>query len=458
VAVADFGAYGNGVPANSPELAVVRSGEVFIHAITGEVVLGPRLLPGAGSGGPPTIADFDGDGLTEVAVAGATAYSVFDIDCGAAPRANGVCANGTCDTEPGQVCPPEVAWSRGTQDGSSNRTGSSVFDFEADGTAEVVYADECFVRVYAGDSGEVLFSQYRSSCTWHENPLIADVDGDFRAELVTPSNKACSIGGAGISCSMLNGDGVDVQFNGLRCDANGDCVSNVCDQGLCRCSATAECCVAGTDAACLELGYTCVPPDPGTPGSGNTCRAAHPHGLSGIRVYADANDQWVKSRMIWNQHAYAVTHINEDGTVPATANWNNNWFDPLLNNFRQNVPGDPHGNALPDTTAGASIDYLCAGNTATLRVSVCNRGATAAAAGISVGFYVSGQLVCQTSTADVLDVEECELVSCAWTGAPASPASAVDVDVIADDGGGVTECKEGNNTGVVLDVYCEPPS
>jgi hypothetical protein len=52
-----------------------------------------------------------------------------------------------------------IAWSRSTQDLSSNVTGSSIFDFEADGRSEVVYGDECFVRVYDGQSGDVLFSQ-----------------------------------------------------------------------------------------------------------------------------------------------------------------------------------------------------------------------------------------------------------------------------------------------------------
>lgn len=458
VAVADFGDYGTSGVATDPEIVLVRGGQVSIRATTGEVILGPITpLPGGGNGGDPTIADFDGDGLTEVGVAGATAYTMYDIDCGSNPRPGGVCSGGSCDTEPGQVCPPEIAWSRRTQDGSSNVTGSSVFDFEADGSAEVVYGDECFVRVYSGATGEVLFSQYRSSCTWYENPIIADVDADFRAELVTPSNKACSPGGVGIACAgSLNGDGVDPQFNGLRCFGNSDCVSGVCDQGLCRCASGAECCALLDDALCLEVGYACVPPEPAT-GGANTCRAARPHGVSGIRVYEDANDLWVKSRPIWNQHAYAVTHVNEDGTIPTTMDWANNWDDPLLNNFRQNVPGDPNGDALGDTTAGASEDYLCAGNSATLQVDICNRGATAVPSGIDVGFYDGSTLICSSTTTQVLQPEECELVTCTWSGAPAAPPGR-DVEVRADDDSGVTECKEGNNSGWVYGVYCEPPS
>jgi hypothetical protein len=61
----------------------------------------------SGSGGPPTVADFDGDGAPEIGVAGGTSYAVYDGD-------------GT------------VQWSRPTQDISSAITGSSVFDFNGD--------------------------------------------------------------------------------------------------------------------------------------------------------------------------------------------------------------------------------------------------------------------------------------------------------------------------------------
>lgn len=451
VALADFGAYGQ-VPANRPELAVVRNDYAMVYALTGELALSPVAVPGGG-GGPPTIGDFDGDGLPELAVAGKAYYTIFDIDCTAAPRPGGSCAMGTCDFG---ACPEGIAWSRSTQDLSSNITGSSMFDFEADGNAEVVYADECFTRVYSGSTGEVIFSQYRSSCTWYENPLIADVDGNYRADLVVPSNKACSPNGDGIPCQFLTADGVDAQFAGLHCDADSDCVSGTCDSGLCRCSATAECCADMDDAKCLEVGYKCSPPPAGTPGTGNTCRAAHPHGVSGIRVYTDANDKWVRSRMIWNQHAYAITHVNEDGTIPKSSEWKNNWEQPKLNNFRANSPGSQGGTESPDATAGASTAYTCDGSAATLTAPICNRGTAPVGAGLKVGFYAAGDLACSTETSKPLYPDDCEVVSCVWNGAPASDGQAVDVIVKANDGGAVTECKDGNDEGVVLHVYCKP--
>jgi hypothetical protein len=253
---------------------------------------------------------------------------------------------------------------------------------------------------------------------------------------------------------MLDGNGVDTQFPGVRCLENKDCPSNVCDNGFCRCTATAECCAAGTDPACLDEGYTCAPPPAGTPGTGNTCRAAHPKGVSGIRVYSDANDRWVRSRTIWNQHAYAVTHIDEDGTIPKSSAWKKNWLQPELNNFRQNVPGNADGQDTPDLTAGIA-GFTCGSAGAKLNAPICNRGTSPLGAGVNVGFYDGTTKVCETKTTKALQPGECETVSCTWA---TPPLDATDVDVIADDTDKNTECKEGNNHGTVPGVKCKPPA
>jgi hypothetical protein len=162
VAVADF------IGSPHPQIVVVSAGTVRIQDWTGKVIWGPELIPGAsrGSGGPPTVADFDGDGHPEIGVAGASSYTVF---------------------KPFAANP--VLWTRATQDHSAV-TGSSVFDFEHDGKAEVVYADECYLRVYAGPTGEVLFETPNPSSTTHNNPIVADVDRDGRAEIVVPTDSS----------------------------------------------------------------------------------------------------------------------------------------------------------------------------------------------------------------------------------------------------------------------------
>ena len=163
-----------------------------------------------------------------------------------------------------------------------------------------------------------------------------------------------------------------------------------------------------------------------------------------------------RSRTIWNQHAYAVTHVNEDGTIPKTSQWKNNWDDPKLNNFRQNVPGNQNGLATGDATAGATDQYGCSQAGAALSAPICNRGSDPIGAGLSVGFYVSGMKVCGAKTSKALAPGECEDVSCIWATPPTLQTQAVDVDVIADDDKAYQECKTGNDHGTVLGVYCKP--
>ncbi|HZF56290.1 MAG TPA: VCBS repeat-containing protein [Polyangiaceae bacterium] len=161
------------------EIVVVSTGKIRVQTLEGTIVFGPITIPGGGTGGAPTIADFDGDGRREFASAGGNQYVVFDFDClaGGDPAKCGGQAPGT-----------GILWTQPSQDASSNVTGSSVFDFDYDGKAEAVYADECFLRVYDGTTGAVIYSVARSSGTTYENPVIADVDGDYHTEIVSAVN------------------------------------------------------------------------------------------------------------------------------------------------------------------------------------------------------------------------------------------------------------------------------
>jgi hypothetical protein len=51
-----------------------------------------------------------------------------------------------------------------------------------------------------------------------------------------------------------------------------------------------------------------------------------------LQVFGDANDAWIQARRIWNQQAYMVTNVNEDGTIPSSPvpNWEH------FNTFRVN--------------------------------------------------------------------------------------------------------------------------
>jgi len=443
VAVADLGTFDANAANDDrstldgvPEIVTVGSGVVTVYTSTGRSIFS-IAVPGGGFGGPPTIADFDGDGRAEFATAGGTAYSVFDLDCLGTP-------------EP-MTCPSlrddGVVWSRPSQDSSSNRTGSSVFDFEGDGIAEAVYGDECFTRVYDGSTGDVAYSRYRRSCTWYENPVIADTDSDFGAEIIITSNTNCP----GITCPA-----VDPIFDGVRCFDQSDCPGTTsCVRemdadalGRCRCTLDADC---GGD------GFVCIDPIAGPSPKGKVCRAANPGVGSalGIRVVGDQLGRWVATRPVWNQHGYAVTNVNDDGTIPRADEWQRNWRGEGLNNFRQNSPGDGAGAGLmPDLTM-RNPSFTCSGGSVDIIVEACNRGTEPVADGVAVNIYDGSTLVCTTTTNSILPPGFCEEVTCTWDS---PPSSATDLTAVVDNDatskGEHVECRETNNLVTVPQVVC----
>ena len=94
-----------------PEVILVSNANIY--ALSGQTgaLLASAPIPNGGKGGPPNIADFDGDGVPEVAAAGSSQYIVYKY------------SGGNMFTK---------LWSAATQDGSSQVTGSSVFDFNGD--------------------------------------------------------------------------------------------------------------------------------------------------------------------------------------------------------------------------------------------------------------------------------------------------------------------------------------
>ena len=227
--------------------------------------------------GPPTVADFDGDGKPEIGQPGQLTYSVIDTD-------------------------GRLIWDQPI-DESSGTVGSAVFDFDGDGSSEVVLHDHTYMRVFRGTDGEELLKIFLTGPTAVEYAVVADVDADGHAELVVPSGGIASY------------------------------------------------------------------------------EETH-----GIRVYGGLDNDWVRTRKIWNQHAYHVTNVNSDSTIPVVEQ--HNWLSPGLNNYRQNAFAidDPdrldsftyvaHAAGQDSNIARVSIDVLTP-NTAPVFTSTPDTTATA---------------------------------------------------------------------------------
>ncbi|HVY28651.1 MAG TPA: VCBS repeat-containing protein [Polyangiaceae bacterium] len=457
-AIADFGTPGataadfdpkklDGIAEVVTTNAEQGGGRVSIFTLSGQEVMGvqttiePGVVVDAGneSGGPPTIGDFDNDGFPEVAIAGATRFRVFDFDC----------KNGGAGCEG-----PFVRWSQRSQDASSRQTAASIFDFDGDGKAEAVYADECFLRVYDGTNGDVLFSSFRTSGTWYENPVIADVDKDDNTEIVVNSAYAilCPHKEEG---GELNKAFVDPLHKGVRCDDDMGCPGGgMCMDGYCRCTDNAQC----------DAGTTCVAALAGTPGTGKVCRATHPNTMDtagGVKVLRDRLDRWASSRPMWNQHAYSITNVEDDGKIPKTSDWMQNWKVKGLNNYRANVQGKTGFADYPDITGALYADKVCSVGTGgvTLTATVCNRGKKAVGADMPATFYAGDpaqkMILCTSYTKGPVPVGGCLDVSCDVNGSVLGTVTMV----VNDDGkGGMTtvECNSDNNTDSVVVKDCVP--
>lgn len=356
----------------APEIVLVSGGTVYVLAGQTAAIRAQLAIPGGGHGGAPNIADFDGDGTADIGTAGASNYVVLRYDGDATLS---------------------VLWQAPTEDDSSSRTGSSVFDFDGDGRNEVVYNDEEFLRIYPGtepDCGtsppgpncdgvmnddEILFRDLNSSRTRTEYPVIADVDGDFKAEIVFATSNE-----AGFLDPMFIGD-------------------------------------------------------------------------AGIEVWRDSLDNWVATRAIWNQHAYHITNVGLLGEVPDVET--DSWL--VYNSYRRNAQGDRETFCAPDLRLvdptidpGACPDIL-------FSAFVVNEGCLGVGAGVEVALYdEGGNFLGSGRTTTAIAPGAAAAVEIRATG-PGSQFSFDVYAVVDDDGtgrGANNECKEDNNASVQLTASC----
>ena len=302
-------------------------------------------LQGGGTGGPPTIADYDGDGQPEVGIVDASTYSVYE-------------SNGT------------VSWSTPVSDMSSHATGSVVFDFEGDGYPEVVYADERTLWVFDGRTGAVrVRDESHNSRTLHEYPTIADLDADGSAEIV-----------------VVNGGS---HYN---------------------------------------------------------------EEATGIFVVGSQSSNWQAGRQVWNQHAYSITNINDDLTIPSPSipNW------PIYNNFRSGDLNPVSGYGSPDAVPLAEICTTeCYLDRVVVHMKVANQGTAPLRNGIpvEVGTFDNGEYVPLNIGFTTTILQPGESSESIRFRIELSDIIDNKVQLSVDSLDYASECVESNNV-VILDIDC----
>ena len=327
VAVANFDSDDYG------EIVVAGEGNVRLQDDDGTVLWSRNGLTGSTTGAP-TVADFDGDGEPEIGVAGMGQYVVLEGD-GA------------------------VKWTRTTNDYSSGFTGSAVFDFEGDGAAEVVYADENDVFAFDGATGAVKMREAsHSSATCSEYPSIADVDNDGHADIIYTSS-------------------------------------------------------------------------------------AYSGSETGVTVITDADASWMAGRPVWNQHGYSITHIEDDGSIPAVpdVNWDS------YNSFRSGDMAAAEGGLLTDAVPVLHdvCNDECDQGHLYITVSLGNMGMTTMPAGVPLTLYSEGAALATEYTTEELEPGEGSK-GMVFDLDPELVGDVVSVKADVSDAGSVlAECNEDNN-------------
>ena len=514
-AYADFGTPGESPESfdfasydGKPEIVISGKNHLRIYSIetTGSDEDGKPMytarevmhVEGMTAGGPVSIADFDGDGFPEIAMASQGRVGVYDPGC-------------TEYTE-GECADTHVRWERMSEGGAS--AGAVSFDLDADGRVELVYADDCTTRIYDGRNGKVLSSIRRTSLTSIDMPTVADADGDGTAEILVGSSENAACYG-----SDLPDSGADPIDEGIACLEDADCPTGT------KCHAGMMLCTCESDDACNAWGdkgmYRCV--DPIHPDTGKyihgeagrviqypvgtrpesydvkVCRAVQKPGMSeaasdesskNFTIIQARDGGWASARGIWNQHAYHSIHIQDDGRVTTRESWmqcseetaqislpgGGSLAVPVYNHYRMNPFLADETGLLPDMTTALDPEDLCRNereNQSTLRGKVCNRGTRAAQRMIPVSFYIADKpetpevppadpefkSVCSTNTVATIPVGECVIVECSFDRAQEESLNGKLVRMtanVSEDGLSLrNECDSRNNAAMAEIGECQ---
>ena len=222
---------------DGPEIAIMHRDGVSVLDGDGTIVVGPVLpiaeIPGPEWRRPAMLADIDGDGRSEIAMAAGDRLVLMELADGSLTVTAEWTVQDSAHPWPKLAAPTS-------------------FDFDGDGVREIVYADAGALLVLdASDpTAEPLVQVSRTSRLELETPVVADVDGDGAAEILLVSNED---------------------------------------------------------------------------GEGNV-------GAPPLQLIGDASG-WVGARRIWNQHAYRVVDVHEDGSIPSAPSD----ASPMADGFRVNA-------------------------------------------------------------------------------------------------------------------------
>ncbi|MBQ9395920.1 MAG: hypothetical protein IJU23_10465, partial [Proteobacteria bacterium] len=221
----------------------------------------------------------------------------------------------------------------------------NIADFNGDGQADIGIAGADYYAVFSGNDGTVLWSsKTQDHSSQRTGSSVFDFEGDGKAEVVYR----------------------DEQYLRVYDGTTGKVLMQ-------------EAVTSGT-----VIDYPLIV-DLDADGKTDILTTSASSSTKGVLAYQDSKNNWVRTRKIWNQHAYHVTNINEDGTVPQFEQ--PNWLNKRLNNYRANTQPDDVFNAPNFVPGDLKIEQDCPNYK--LTATIKNEGSLSVK-GVWVSFYIRG--------------------------------------------------------------------
>ena len=341
-------------------LELVCGNKVYAYnSVAGTLTAQPNNLPGTYADGFTAIADIDLDGSTDVIVTSAGKVYVWNPITGNPIGTTFAIPNSTTGGRP------------------------NVADYNNDGKPEIgVGGRNVYVAIAYNSVTNTLNSIWQNTiidASQQTTGTAFDFEGDGITEVIYRDEATLYIydGSTGaVKASVPCGSGTRTEFPTIA-DVDGDKQADI----VCNC---------GNDTTAV---------------TGN------------VFVYKSNNNQWISSRKVMNQHAYHITNINDDLSVPQVQQANSSIQQ--LNNFLNQAPlYDVNWGQLfvpvPDLSITIDTFNTCqALNTLSLTVTICNQGSGASTDTIPVSFYngnplSGGNLIAtQYTTITVIDTASC---------------------------------------------------
>ena len=182
-------------------------------------------------------------------------------------------------------------------------------------------------------------------------------------------------------------------------------------------------------------------------------------GGSALTAFGDRDDSWAPARKVWNQHAYTITNINDDLTVPTTATQNFTTFNSFKSAIDR-LPGESLGWELESEISDVCEDDCDTGSVWVV-AQILNKSEDDQAGGVNVTLYgLNGGDRIPLQTLQTSDVVPSGMSSEALLF-EIDPVLLNDIDgflLMADDDGSgtgfVSECNEDNNQARSNPISC----